>query len=128
MKLLLDTHAFIWWDSDDARLSAKALAGCKSPENSLHLSLASVWEMQIKMQLGKLTVRLPLAEVLRDQEQRNGLVLEPITLEDILSLEMLRPLHRDPFDRLLVSQALRGGFHLVSHDPEISRYPAPVLW
>lgn len=128
MKLLLDTHAFIWSDSDDARLSAAALAACKSPENSLHLSLASVWEMQIKMQLGKLTLRLPLAEVLRDQQQRNGIVLEPVELEDILALETLQPLHRDPFDRLLVSQAMRRGFHLVSHDPEISRYPASMLW
>ena len=128
MKLLLDTHAFIWWDSDDARLSAKALAACHSAEHSLHLSLATVWEMQIKMQLGKLKMRLPLAEVLRDQRQRNGLVLETVALEDILLLETLPPLHRDPFDRLLVSQAMRGGVHLVSHDPEISRYPAPVLW
>jgi PIN domain nuclease of toxin-antitoxin system len=128
VKLLLDTHAFIWWDSGDARLSVKALAACNSAGHSLHLSLASVWEMQIKMQLGKLTMRLPLAEVLRDQRQRNGLVLEAVALEDILLLETLRPLHRDPFDRLLVSQAMRGGFHLVTHDPEISRYPAPVLW
>ena len=128
MKLLLDTHAFIWWDSGDARLSEKALAACNSAANTLHLSLASVWEMQIKMQLGKLAIRLPLAEVLRDQQRRNGLVLEPVALEDILSLETLRPLHRDPFDRLLVSQAMRGDFHLVSHDPEISRYPAAMLW
>ncbi len=127
MKLLLDTHAFIWLDSGDARLSAAALAACKSPANSLHLSLASGWEMQIKIQLGKLTLPLPLAEVLRDQQQRNGIVLGPVDL-DILALETLQPLHRDPFDRLLVSQAMRRGFHLVSHDPEISRYPASMLW
>ena len=128
MKLLLDTHAFIWWDSGDARLSPKALAACSSPEHTLHLSLASVWEMQIKMQLGKLALRLPLAEVLRDQQRGNGMVLEPVALDDILSLDSLRPLHRDPFDRMLVAQAVRGGFQLVSHDPEISRYPVPVLW
>ena len=128
MKLLLDTHAFIWWDIGDARLSPAALAACESPANTLHLSLASVWELQIKMQLGKLTLRLPLAEVLRDQQRRNGLALEPVALEDILALDTLRPLHRDPFDRLLVAQAVRGGFHLVSHDPEISRYPVSVLW
>jgi PIN domain nuclease of toxin-antitoxin system len=127
VKLLLDTHAFIWLDSGDARLSAAALAACKSPANSLHLSLASGWEMQIKIQLGKLTLPLPLAEVLRDQQQRNGIVLGPVDL-DILALETLQPLHRDPFDRLLVSQAMRRGFHLVSHDPEISRYPASMLW
>ena len=128
MKLLLDTHAFIWWDSGDARLSSTALGACNSSANTLHLSLASVWELQIKMQLGKLALRLPLGEVLRDQQHRNGLVLEAVLLDDILALETLSPLYRDPFDRLLVAQAARGGFHLVSHDPEIARYPVPVLW
>jgi PIN domain nuclease of toxin-antitoxin system len=55
VKLLLDTHAFIWWDGDQTKLSAKVLAACQSPTNTLHISLASVWEMQIKAQLGKLT-------------------------------------------------------------------------
>ena len=62
--------------------------------------LASVYELQIKMQLGKLALRLPLADVLRDQQQRDGLLLEPVTLEDILALSALPTLHRDPFDRL----------------------------
>ena len=120
--------AFIWWDGDQSKLSAAALAACQSTENSLHLSLASVWELQIKMQLGKLALRLPLADVLRDQQQQNGLVLEPVTLEDILALSALPALHRDPFDRLIIAQANRGGFHLVTHDPELARYPVAVLW
>ena len=128
MKLLFDTHAFIWWDGDQSKLSAEALAACQSTENGLHLSLASVWELQIKMQLGKLALRLPLADVLRDQQQQNGLVLEPVTLEDILALSALPALHRDPFDRLIIAQANRGGFHLVTHDPELARYPVAVLW
>ena len=125
---LLDTHAFIWWDGDQSKLSAEALAACQSTENSLHLSLASVWELQIKMQLGKLALRLPLADVLRDQQQQNGLVLEPVTLEDILALSALPALHRDPFDRLIIVQANQGGFHLITHDPELARYPVAVLW
>ena len=128
MKLLLDTHAFIWWDSGEARLSPAAKVACESPANTLHLSLASVWELQIKMQLGKLALRVPLAEVRRVQQERNSLRLEPVVLEDILELAALPPHHRDPFDRLLVAQARRGGFHLVSHDPEILRYPVPLLW
>jgi len=128
VKLLFDTHAFIWWDGDQSKLSAEALAACQSTENGLHLSLASVWELQIKMQLGKLALRLPLADVLRDQQQQNGLVLEPVTLEDILALSALPALHRDPFDRLINAQANRGGFHLVTHDPELARYPVAVLW
>jgi PIN domain nuclease of toxin-antitoxin system len=128
VKLLLDTHAFIWWDGDQSKLSAAALGACQSLANSLHLSLASVWELQIKMQLGKLALRLPLADVLRDQQQQNGLALEPLTLEDILALSALPTLHRDPFDRLIIAQANRRGFHLVTHDPELARYPVPVLW
>ena len=128
MKLLLDTHAFIWWDGDQSKLSAAALGACQSLVNSLHLSLASVWELQIKMQLGKLALRLPLADVLRDQQQQNGLALEPVTLEDILALSTLPTLHRDPFDRLIIAQANRRGFHLVTHDPELARYPVAVLW
>jgi PIN domain nuclease of toxin-antitoxin system len=128
VKLLLDTHAFIWWDGDASKLSAAALAACQSPANSLHLSLASIWELQIKLQLGKLSLHLPLADVLRDQQRQNGLVLEPVTLEDILGLSALSAFHRDPFDRLIVSQAKRGGFHLVTHDPQLARYPVAVLW
>jgi PIN domain nuclease of toxin-antitoxin system len=128
VKLLLDTHAFIWWDGDQSKLSAAALGACQSLANSLHLSLASVWELQIKMQLGELALRLPLADVLRDQQQQNGLALEPVTLEDILALSALPTLHRDPFDRLIIAQANRRGFHLVTHDPELARYPVAVLW
>lgn len=128
MKLLFDTHAFIWWDGEHSKLSSEALVACQSPANSLHLSLVSVWELQIKIQLGKLALRLPLADVLRDQQQQNGLVLEHVTLEYILALSTLPSLHRDPFDRLIIAQANRGGFHLVTHDPELARYPVAVLW
>lgn len=119
MKLLLDTHVFIWWDGDQTKLSAKVLAACQSPANILHLSLASVWEMQIKAQLGKLTLRLPLADILREQQERNGLQIEPTTLDDILALSNLPSLHRDPFDRMLIAQAQRCGFQIVSHDAEL---------
>jgi PIN domain nuclease of toxin-antitoxin system len=128
VKLLLDTHAFIWWDGNQSKLSVTALAACQLTTNSLHLSLASAWEMQIKMQIGKLALHLPLVDVLRDQQDQNGLVLEPITLEDIIALSALPSLHRDPFDRLIIAQAKRGGFHLVTHDFELSRYPVTVIW
>ena len=67
MKLLLDTHAFIWWDSDASKLSAAVLGACQSQANGLHLSFVGIWELQIKMQLGKLRLRLSLAGVLRDR-------------------------------------------------------------
>jgi PIN domain nuclease of toxin-antitoxin system len=122
VKLLLDTHAFIWWDGDQLKLSEVALIACQSRANTLHLSLASVWELQIKMQLGKIALRLPLADVLRDQQEQNGLLLEEVTLEDILGLSALPPIHRDPFDRIVITQANRGGFHLITHDSELIGY------
>ena len=128
MKLLLDVHAFVWWDSHEDKLPSKVLAACQSPENTLHFSLASVWEMQIKHQLGKLELKEPLGDLLRDHEQRNNLILEPVTREDILALSSLPPHHRDPFDRILIAQAKRGGFHLVSCDPVIANYDVEVLW
>jgi PIN domain nuclease of toxin-antitoxin system len=128
VKLLFDTHAFIWWDGEQSKLSEAVLDACQSPANSLHLSLASVWELQIKMQLGKLALRLALADVLRDQQEQNGLVLESVTLDDILALSLLPALHRDPFDRLIIAQANRRGYHLVTHDPEFARYQVAVLW
>ena len=84
--------------------------------------------MQIKMQLGKLALRFPLAEVLRAQQRGDGLLMERVTLEDILARDTLPPLHRDRFDRLPVAQAARGGFHPFGHDPEISRHPVGVFW
>ena len=128
MKLLLDVHALVWWDSAKIKLSPAAFSACSSPANTLHFRLASVWEMQIKHQLAKLTLRQPLGDLLRDHETRNGLRLEPVTLPDILALSTLPQHHRDPFDRILVAQAKRGGFRLVSCDPEIARYDAAVLW
>ncbi len=88
MKLLLDTHAFIWWDSDPARLSASALAALRDPANEVWLSVASVWEMVIKSQLGKLTLRLPLAEVV-SQQASNGLRVLPVTPPHVLAVEVL---------------------------------------
>ena len=126
MKLLLDTHAFIWWDTR-VRLSGRALAACKDFNNTLHLSIVSVWELQIKTQLGKLALRLPLTDVLEDQRLKDGLIIEPIGVADIPGLADLPPLHRDPFDRLLIAQARRGGFHFIRDDPQVARYDVQIL-
>ncbi len=75
MKLLLDVHAFVWWDANDPKLSRKAFAALSQPENSLHFSLASVWEMQIKHSLGKLELRESLDDLILAHEQRNDLQL-----------------------------------------------------
>ena len=77
MKLLLDTHAFIWWDSDPQNLSATVITELQSQHNVILLSVASIWEMQIKHHLGKLPLRLPLADIIKDQQQNNGIILLP---------------------------------------------------
>jgi PIN domain nuclease of toxin-antitoxin system len=127
MKLLLDTHAFIWWDSDPAQLSATVLAALRDPANEVWLSVASVWEMVIKAQLGKLTLRLQLADIV-SQQQANGLRILPMTLTHALNVEGLPAIHMDPFDRLLIAQANAEGAELVSSDQVVHLSPVRVLW
>ena len=128
MKLLLDTHVFIWWDSEPARLSPRALALCQDPQNTLLLSVVSLWEMQIKLQLGKLKLALPLREIVDGQRRTNNVEILPVTLEHVLGLENLPPYHKDPFDRLLVAQAIVEEAVLVSADPNIAKYPVQIVW
>jgi PIN domain nuclease of toxin-antitoxin system len=89
MKRLLDTHAFLWADGDPDRLSPAAKAACEDPASELLLSVASVWEIQIKIQLGKLAVRAGLAQILEDSVQQSGLRILPVNLEHVLRLESL---------------------------------------
>lgn len=98
MKLLLDTHAFIWWDSEPEKLSARSLAACQDTTNEILLSVASVWEMQIKQQLGKLKLNSPLAEIVANQQKTNGLEILSVSLEHVLALDRLPSHHKDPFD------------------------------
>jgi PIN domain nuclease of toxin-antitoxin system len=127
MKLLLDTHAFIWWDSDPGLLSARVRTTLQDSANSVLLSVVSVWEMVIKVQLGKLTLRLPLTQIVI-QQQANGIQILPITLDHVLEVESLPNVHKDPFDRLLAVQAKIEGVDLVTADPIFAQYPVRVFW
>jgi PIN domain nuclease of toxin-antitoxin system len=128
MRLLLDTHTFIWWDSEPTKLSAQALALCRERQNSLLLSVASVWEMQIKLQLDKLKLTLPLSELIESQRQTNHLEVLPILLPHVLALQQLPPHHKDPFDRLLIAQASVEAVGIISNDPMFPKYTDKVLW
>jgi PIN domain nuclease of toxin-antitoxin system len=128
MKLLLDTHTFIWWANEPEKLSPKALAACQNDSNTLLLSVVSVWEMQIKMQLGKLKISRPIEELIKTQQQTNGLQILSVELAHVLSLSNLPSHHKDPFDRLLIAQANVEGATLVSMDPAFSSYGVKVLW
>ena len=128
MKLLLDTHAFIWWTEGHSRLPVRVAEAIRDPANTVRLSLASVWEMQIKVQLGKLQLSWPLPRLIQLEEAANNVRLLAITREDIFALHSLPPIHRDPFDRIIAAQTMRGDFKLVSHDPVMTDYGLSVLW
>ncbi len=128
MKLLLDTHTFIWWDSQPARLSPRVLTLCQDQANTLLLSVASVWEIQIKHQLGKLQLAMPLADLIASHQQSNSLRVLPVELPHVLALDNLPMHHRDPFDRLLITQAQVEGIVLLSGDAVFAQYPVEVLW
>jgi PIN domain nuclease of toxin-antitoxin system len=128
MKLLLDTHTFMWWDSSADRIPPETFSLMQQPDTQLLVSLVSLWEIQIKTQIGKLTLRSPLAEVISQQQAENGIILLPITLPHILELENLPQHHKDPFDRLLIAQCRHETATLVSRDAAFSQYDCPLLW
>jgi PIN domain nuclease of toxin-antitoxin system len=127
VKLLLDTHAFLWMDARSARIPAAVAQAVKDPTNDVFLSVASLWELQIKVSIGKLHLDRSLQEIVRDQRSV-GLRILPIKLRHVYALDGLPGHHRDPFDRLLVAQAIRDGLTLVTADPQIARYSVPTLW
>ena len=128
MKRLLDTHAFLWADGEPAKLSATAKAACEDPAHVLLLSVVSVWEMQLKIILGKLAVRAPLRQIIQDWIRQSRLEILPLNLEHVLHLDSLPAHHKDPFDRLLIAQAQVEGCDIVSQDRAISRYPVKIIW
>lgn len=127
MKYLLDTHTFLWWHDRPEVLSPKILEICQNLDNQVWFSLASVWEIQIKQQINKLTLDMPLADILTLQQQ-NGLKLLPITVSHILELQNLPLHHKEPFDRLLIAQARVENAVLLSKDAKIEPYPITTLW
>ena len=127
MRGLLNTHTFIWWDSTPSKLSAAALSFLQNRANTILLSVASVWEMVIKIQLGKLTLPAPLTTILT-QQQTNGLQILAVALAHVLALESLPTHHKDPFDRLLVTQTNLEADVILSADPVFVRYGVKVLW
>jgi PIN domain nuclease of toxin-antitoxin system len=127
MKGLLDTHTFIWWDSDPDQLSTDVRAFLLEPSNIVFLSVASVWEMVIKYALGKLQLHKPL-DIIVAEQQANGIQILPILLEHVLAVADLPAIHNDPFDRLLVAQAKVEEVIVLSADPIVARYPVQVVW
>ncbi len=128
MKLLLDSHAFIWWSSEPEKLSPLARACCEDANNILILSVASVWEMQIKLRLGKLQLVAPLQTLIQNQQRNNDLQILRVELEHALALDTLPLHHKDPFDRMLIAQANAEELFVMSKDEIFKAYSVKLLW
>lgn len=127
MRLLLDTQVFLWYLSGDPRLPMAFRDAIRDPANQIFLSVASVWEAVIKYSLGKLPLPAPPAEYLPRQREAHGIASLPIDEGSLAHLASLPALHRDPFDRILVAQALQHGLTLVTVDDAVKAYSVALL-
>lgn len=125
MRILLDTHTYLWWLVEDTRLSAKARESMADPESLVYVSAATIWELYIKQALGKLDAG---ANDLMDEIAANDFLELPITAHHAKRAGILPREHDDPFDRMLIAQAQLEGLTCVSRDPAFRRYDVPVLW
>ena len=127
MRLLLDTHVFLWYIGADPQLPVVFRDAIRDPANEVYLSVASVWESVIKYGLGKLPLPDPPAEYLPHRRQAHRIASLSIDEGALLYLAGLPPLHRDPFDRMLIAQTLQHGLRLLTVDDEIRAYPVQTL-
>ena len=127
MRLLLDTHVFLWYIAADPKLPPPFSVAIGDPANEVYLSAASIWEVVVKHALGKLPLPAPPADYLPRQRDAQGIVALPIDEAAMTHLADIPALHRDPFDRILIAQALQHGLTIVTLDAEVIAYPAPVL-
>jgi PIN domain nuclease of toxin-antitoxin system len=123
MNLLLDTHIFLWLNQAPEKLPKSILGLCEDSSNTLFMNHVSPWEIQIKHQLGKLQLDVPLDSMITTQQQDNNLQLLAITLPHIYALSTLPNHHNDPFDRLLIAQAQTEAMLFVTLDSKIKMYP-----
>lgn len=128
MKFLLDTQAFLWMVTDNSLVSKKIKKLFLDQENIFYLSLVSIWEMSIKMSLGKLKVQQPFEKFILNQLQENFIEQLPIHFRHVTKVRTLPFHHRDPFDRLLIAQSLIEDLPVVSSDSAFAKYGISVLW
>lgn len=127
MKLLLDLHVFLWYIVGDPKLPAVYKIAIENKSNEVFVSVVSVWEAVIKNMVGKLPFPAPPATYLPDQRRQHGFASLLVDEGAFPHLATLPPVHQDPFDRLLVSQALQHGLTLLSVDAAVAAYPVPIL-
>jgi PIN domain nuclease of toxin-antitoxin system len=122
MTILLDTHVFLWFVAGDPKLSARTRDLIEEPRNRVLLSVVSLWEIVVKVSLGKLPLSKSIAELVRDDVQGNDIELLPVNVGHLVTLAGLPLHHRDPFDRLLVAQARTEDARMVSADAALEAY------
>jgi PIN domain nuclease of toxin-antitoxin system len=122
VKLLVDAHSLIWYVADDPRLSGVAIRAIADAGNQGMVSVVTLWELAIKIRIGKLELGIPFHELVRDRLARDGFAILPISGEHLIAVAALPMHHRDPFDRLLVAQAIVEGIPIVSVDATLDLY------
>ncbi|HEY3276312.1 MAG TPA: type II toxin-antitoxin system VapC family toxin [Syntrophorhabdaceae bacterium] len=128
MIFLLDTHAFLWWITDSPELSPRASDLIANPDNELYLSAASGWEIAIKVQIGKLHMADRPDLFIPDQLSRNAVRSLPIQMSHVLHVGRLPPIHRDPFDRIIIAQSIIEKMPIITKDPDIRKYKVKTFW
>jgi PIN domain nuclease of toxin-antitoxin system len=127
MKLLLDLHIFLWLVHEPHRLSSTITAALQDVTNQRYLSIVNVWELQIKVNIGKLALPSPIEQFVTEQRVLNSIHSLPLLEEHVWSLAALPLHHRDPFDRILIAQAIAEDFTLVTVDAFFAAYPVNLL-
>lgn len=128
MKVLLDTHTFLWWITDNPKLSSRVRKIIGDGKNELFLSAASGWEIAIKAQLGRIKIPDKPELFISEQMVANAIQGLPIQISHAVHVYNLPTHHRDPFDRMLVAQSQLEGLPILTDDPQISQYPVKVIW
>ena len=128
MKVLLDTHTFLWWIANDSQLSERARTVIEDADHQLFLSAASGWEIAIKTRIGKLKLADDLQGFVSEQLRINAIQVLPIQMAHALQMATLPDHHRDPFDRMLVAQSQLEQLPILTIDPQIAKYSVTVIW
>ena len=127
MRYIIDTQAFIWYATGDKQLSKTALEIIES-DTIRYISLASIWEMAIKTSIGKLNFQVPFEDLISNQLAINGYDILPLELSHVFQLAKLPLFHKDPFDRIMIAQAITENIPIISIDPYFQSYPVSVIW
>ena len=127
MDYLLDTHAFLWFIGGNSELSQQAKSVIQKSENTMYLSIASFWEIAIKLNIGKLAIDISFDE-LKKEADNNDFRLLPVQYEDTRILTPLELFHKDPFDRILIAQAIHNNLTMITKDSNFDAYSLKIIW